>query len=49
MSPRTARTATLTVLLVLVGAAWVVSVGRMTGMGMASGLGSRFFSLSRGR
>ena len=43
MSLRTARTATLTVLLVLVGAAWVISVGRMTGMGMGSGLGSLSF------
>ena len=43
MSLRTARTATPTVLLVLVGAAWVISVGRMTGMGMGSGLGSLSF------
>jgi predicted metal-binding membrane protein len=43
MSFRTARTATLTALLVLVGAAWVISIGRMTGMGMGSGLGSLSF------
>jgi predicted metal-binding membrane protein len=43
MSLCTARTATLTALLVLVGAAWVISVGRMNGMGMGSGLGSLSF------
>ena len=43
MSLRTARTATLTALLVLVGAAWVIAIGRMNGMGMGSGLGSLSF------
>jgi predicted metal-binding membrane protein len=43
MSFRTARTARLAALLVLVGVAWVISVWRMTGMEMGSGLGSLWF------
>jgi predicted metal-binding membrane protein len=43
MSFRTARTARPTALLVLIGAAWVISVWRMTGMEMGPGLGSLSF------
>src|SRR3954469_111327 len=43
MSLRTARTVTPTALLVLVGATWAISVRRMTGMEMGSGLGSLSF------
>jgi predicted metal-binding membrane protein len=43
MSFRSARTARPTALLVLVGAAWAISVWRMTGMEMGSGLGSLSF------
>jgi predicted metal-binding membrane protein len=43
MSFRTARTARPTALLVLVGAAWAISVWRMNGMEMGSGLGSLSF------
>lgn len=43
MRLRTASTTTLTALLLLVGAAWAISVRRMTGMEMGSGLGSLSF------
>ncbi|HEY8028504.1 MAG TPA: DUF2182 domain-containing protein [Gaiellaceae bacterium] len=43
MRLRTARTATSTALLVLVGATWAISVRRMTGMEMGSGLGTLSF------
>jgi predicted metal-binding membrane protein len=43
MKRRTARTTVLAALLVLVGAAWAISVRRMTGMDMGSGLGSLSF------
>src|SRR4051794_41413616 len=43
MSLRSARPATPTALLVLVGAMWAISVRRMTGMEMGSGLGSLSF------
>ena len=43
MRLRTASTTTLTALLLLVGAAWAISVRRMTGMDMGSGLGSLSF------
>jgi hypothetical protein len=40
MRLRLASTTTMTAVFLLVGAAWVISVWRMTGMGMGSGLGS---------
>ena len=43
MKRRTARTTILAALLVLVGAAWAISVRRMTGMEMGMGLGSLSF------
>jgi predicted metal-binding membrane protein len=43
MRLRLASTTTMTAVFLLVGAAWVISVWRMTGMGMGSGLGSLSF------